>query len=36
MAGLPPVQYAIESDADLETRLAGKGLKGEPQLDGAH
>lgn len=26
-AGLPPLQYHLQTDAELETRLAGKGLK---------
>ena len=27
-ANLPPLQYAMQSDADLENKLCEKGLKG--------
>ena len=32
MAAVLPVQYGIETDRDLEAKLAGKGLKGAAQL----
>ncbi len=32
MAAVLPVQYVIETDRDLEAKLAGKGLKGAAQV----